>query len=296
MEFKRELKNLLRDILNRVLGPINYTKFRFYMVHGYRLNFNDPKTWNEKVQFRKFNCNEKYISKFVDKYVVREYVKKLIGEEYLIPLLGVYEDIKVEDFNELPKSFVVKTSNGGGGENVAIVRDKENEDLEKLCKKFNSYLMVKIGEKINEPYYDVIKPKILIEKLLEEKDGSIPSDYKFHVFSRAKEIYIQHDRGRYESQTQDFYDNSWNVIDLEVYAKNSNDKVNPPNEIETMKKIAFKLAKEFSYLRVDLYNVDGKIYFGEMTFAPWNGFVKFKPNRLDKEWGKKWGKELDYLQ
>lgn len=262
------------------------------MVHGYKLNLDNPQTWNEKIQYRKFNCNPVYLSKFVDKLTVRKYVEETIGEEYLIPLLGYYEKITPEDIEKLPNSFVVKTSNGGGGENVKVIWNKRKEDVIKLCKEFNNYLKVKIGSKIDELYYDIQKPYILVEKLMSDKSGNTPSDYKFQTFKQTEgnKYFIQIDDGRFTNHQRSIVDKNFKKIEMKIQPKYEfiERKLIAPKNFKKMKELVDRLALPFEYVRVDLYNIDGKIYFGELTFCHGSGWEKIEPQEWDYKMGEIW--------
>ncbi|ADO82175.1 ATP-grasp fold amidoligase family protein [Ilyobacter polytropus] len=290
MRLKRMLKNVIRDSLRMVMPKLWYLKLRFYLTHGYRLNLKKSKTWNEKIQYRKLNCDSEFLSNFTDKIVVRDYVKEIIGEEYLIPLLGYYEKITPKDIENLPKSFVIKTSNGSGGENIKVIWDKNKEDIIKLCKQFNKYLDMKIGHKIDELYYDVKRPRILVEKLMLDENGNIPMDLKFHTFvNGGKPSYIiQVDLSRFEDHSRDWYGENWELLDLKQTYKRSNEILSEPKKFNQMKEIAHKLVKNFNYCRVDLYNLDGEIYFGELTFCHGSGWEKIEPREWDYKMGEMW--------
>lgn len=291
-KIKRMIKNIVRDTLRFFLTPRLYNKLRFYLVHGYKLNLDNPKTWNEKIQYRKINCDPVYFSKFVDKLTVREYIKETIGEEYLIPLLGYYEKITPEDIEKLPNSFVIKTSNGGGGENVKIIRDKNNIDVEKLCNQFNKYLKIKIGSKIDELYYDIQKPHIIAEKLMLDEEGGVPSDYKFQVFNEKLEtkILIQVDKSRFGNHQRSIYDENFKKLDLQFQPKYSfiDEELKQPQNFSKMIEITKKLSGSFKYVRIDLYNIKGQVYFGEITLCHGSGWEKIEPQEWDYKMGEMW--------
>lgn len=286
-KIKRKLKDIFRDSSRYILGKKNYMNLRFYFTHHYKLNLNNPKTWNEKIQYRKINCDYKFLSKFADKLTVRDYVEKKIGKEYLIPLLGIYKELKIEDFEKLPKSFVIKTSNGSGGENVKIIYDKSKEDLEEIAEQFNKYIKSKIGWKLDEKFYDIQEPYILVEKLLYD-NGGIPEDYKIHFFEKEKYIIVQR-VNRNNKTTKTFYDEEYNILDFMIYPKTEkigNNK-KPKNYIK-MIELSKNLGEGFGYSRIDMYNISGKIYFGEITFCHGGGWNKIVPREWDNFLGEKW--------
>lgn len=289
----KKFKNHIRDSLRFILGKRNYTRIRFYIVHGYFLNLNSPRTFSEKIIARKFDEKSIEYSSFVDKFVVREYVSNKIGNEFLIPLITKTYNLKAEDFNELPDSFVLKTSNGGGGENVLIVEDKSRLDLDKICNQFNDYLKVKIGSAIDEEFYDVEEPCILIEKLMKHNDGSYPSDYKFHIFNRKNEIpvvFIQVDTDRFNNHKRSIFNEMLEIQSFNIQPKYKSVDCNYifPNNMEKLIDISKQLASEFSYVRIDMYNIDGKIYFGEMTFCHGSGWEPISSMSADMMLGNLW--------
>lgn len=291
----KKIKNHLRDILRILLGRKLYTHIRFFITHKYFLNIKNPKTFSEKIIHRKFNADPLYLSQFTDKYVVREYVKNRIGNEYLIPLYKEREKIIPLDFIDLPNEFVMKTSNGGGGENVLIVRDKKSLDIDRICKEFNSYIAIKIGAKIDEPFYDVQKPKILFEKLIKDEQDKIPSDFKFHVFNNGHEsnIFIQVDIGRFEKHKRTIYNSDKTPSYFKIqpkYEEIGEDFVFPDNYPQ-MLCLVNKLASDFTYVRVDMYSCNNNIYFGEMTFCHGSGWEPIRPLAVDYELGQYWNEK-----
>ncbi len=243
-------------------------------------------TFNQKVQYRKLFDKNPLFKVCADKYEVREYVSNKIGDEYLIPLHVETAYLTEEQWVLLPSKFVAKANHNSGP--VQVVKDKVKVNYSKVSKELHRQLKEPYGTISLESYYDNIKPRIIIEKFLEDKDGKIPSDYKFHCFNRGNEVFIQLDSDRYETHKQDFFDEYWNRIDLQVLSPNSKENISPPENLLELVKIARKLADDFDYVRVDLYNLDGKIYFGELTFCPWGGLTKFKQKKWDIEWGRLW--------
>ncbi|NAZ46798.1 hypothetical protein GL178_11160 [Vibrio toranzoniae] len=288
---KKKFKYLARDILRFLLGKKGYTYFRFIVNHGYLPSFNNPRSFSEKIIFRKFNVEPKLLSQFVDKYTVRKFVKDTIGDEYLIPLLKVKSSISPSDFDDLPASFVLKTSNGGGGENVLIVEDKSTLDLDVICKRFNGYLKIKVGHIVDEPFYDIEKPQIVFEKLIKHQDGRYPSDYKLHVFNgQESKVIVQIDADRFSNHKRSLFDEHCNRLDFDIQPKYDSvgDSYEFPKNMNELIDVAKKLSSQFKYVRVDLYNVDGKIYFGELTFCHGSGWEPLSPKDADFYLGSLW--------
>ncbi|WP_240696994.1 ATP-grasp fold amidoligase family protein [Vibrio kanaloae] len=291
------MKYLTRDILRLILGVRVYTFFRFIFTHKYIPNLSNPRSFSEKIIYRKFNTPPESFSKFVDKYTVREFIKERIGQDYLIPLLKKTDTITREDFIDLPNSFVMKTSNGGGGENVLLVEDKSKLNLDDLCIQFNRYLKIKVGHIVDEHFYDIEKPKVIFEKLIKHKDGRYPSDYKVHVFNGDRaDVIIQIDSDRFGNHKRSLFDDNLNRLDFNIqpkYAPVPRDYDFPSNMNELID-VAKKLSSQFKYVRVDLYNVDGKVYFGELTFCHGSGWEPLSTKDADFYLGSLW-KEFNDL-
>ncbi|WP_246850657.1 ATP-grasp fold amidoligase family protein [Vibrio crassostreae] len=287
---RKFLKYLVRDWLRLVLGRVNYVKLRFVLTHGYRCDLENPKTWNEKIQYRKLNTPPEKFSKFVDKFEVRKYVSDKIGIGYLIPLIAKFKIISPSDFDDLPNQFVIKTSNGGGGENVKIVYDKNNEDLKNLSEQFNGYLSNKIGSKIDELFYDIEEPYILIEKLMLDKNGQLPCDYKCHIFNNETcKVFVQVDQGRFVNHCRSIYDENGLAQDFKIQPKyNVIPDFDFPENFSQLINQAKILASEFDYVRVDMYLINGCVFFGEMTFCHGSGWEPVYPRESDKVLGSYW--------
>lgn len=288
----KRLKYFVRDISRIVLRPKGYTFFRFVLTHKYIPRFSKPRTFSEKIIYRKFNINPKELSTFVDKYTVREYVKNKIGEKYLIPILFVTDNIKQKDFDSLPSEFVIKTSNGGGGENVKLIQNKDNVDLYHLSEIFNQYLKIKAGSAVDEHFYDIEKPQVIVEKLMRHKDGSFPSDYKIHIFNKKNEtkFIIQIDEDRFGNHKRSLFDINKRKLNFDIQPKYESVKTdyNWPDNFDEMIDVAKKLAEDFKYVRVDLYNIDGSIFFGELTFCHGSGWEPLSSKEADFLLGSYW--------
>lgn len=297
MKLKKRIKNAIRDVIRAILPKKIYIKIRFLLTHGYLCNLKIPKTWNEKIQYRKLNTSPTRFSSYVDKLAVRKYVIKTIGEEYLIPLIGQYRAITASDIEGLPNAFAIKTSNGGGGENVKIIRDKNLIDTEKLASEFNEYIKIKIGSKIDEPFYDVETPHILVEELMLDDADKVPSDYKIHIFQGdpSEQVIIQIDSDRFGNHKRSIYDESLNKLDYDIKPKydSIDESYVFPENIHKLLELAKQLAKPFPYVRVDMYSIKSKVYFGEMTFCHGSGWENMSSKEADLLLGSYW-KEYDF--
>ena len=258
----------------------------YQRVTGKYLNLDNPRTFNEKIQWLKLYDSTPIKTRLADKYLVRDWVKEKIGEQYLIPLLGVYDKFEEIDFDKLPNQFVVKC-NHGCAYNI-IVKDKTNLDLAdvkaKLDKWMNENFAFKAGDEL---HYRDIKPKIVIEKYIENKGADDLYDYKFWCYN-GKVKYIQFLSGRNLSGLKmAFYDKNW--VKQDFYNNNEFDEsVMPkPKSLDKMVELAEILSESFNYVRVDFYQLEnGKIYFGEMTFTPASGSMKWCNEQINLELGK----------
>lgn len=281
--------NELKKNLQGLFYPIRHKRI-FKKVHGYNLDLENPMTWNEKINHRKRYGDKKNMALIADKFRVRDYVRSIIGEDVLIPLIGVYDRVEDIDFNFLPDNFVMKTNHGSGSEHISIINKESGIDINELKIKFNRALKDNFGKNMGEYFYQEIERKIIIEEYLES--GSFtPNDYKFHCFKNGREtkIYIQVDEGRYTNHKRSIFDEEWVELDITINPKYKRiiDKSRPKN-LDKMISIARKLSSEFSYIRVDLYSVNDKVYFGELTQTHGNGMEKILPYEVDVEWGNLW--------
>ena len=255
-----------------------YLKMLFRLEMGYKLNLKDPKTFNEKLQWLKLYNRKPEYTMMVDKYAVKEYVAGIIGEEYIIPTLGVWDKFEEIDFDKLPNRFVLKTTHGGGNTGVVICKDKATFDVEAAKKKLNRSLRSDIYTNFREWPYKNVKRRIIAEEYIADSNGEL-NDYKFSTYNgEVTDVMLCADRNSEETKFY-FFDSKWNLLRYNKRGKNApKDFILPkPKNLEKMFELAAILSKGIPYLRVDLYNVDGKIYFGETTFYPASGF---DPNLL----------------
>lgn len=249
---------------------------------GKNLNLGNPKTFNEKIQWLKLYDNSPLKTKLADKYLVREWIEEQIGSKYLIPLLGVWNNFDEIDFDKLPEKFVLK-ANHGSHWNI-IVKDKSKLDKSKAKKKFDKWMARDYAFKAGlELQYKGIKPKIIAEKFIEDTNGEL-NDYKIMCFN-GEPKFVWVDCGRYSNHTKNIYDLDWNLQPFKMTYPISKTPIARPENLDKMIELAKILCKDFAFVRVDFYNVDGKIYFGEMTFTSMSGTDKFEPEKYDLELG-----------
>ena len=263
---------------------------QFIKQVGYKPNLKNPKTFNEKIQWLKLHYHDPLITKCADKYLVREYVKDKIGEEFLIPLLGVYDSPDEIDFDSLPNQFVIKV-NWGWAQNI-IVKDKSQLDIKETKEKLYNWLKPEANHYFYsfEWSYKNIKPKIIIESFIQQINNDL-YDYKFLCYNGVcKNLFIISDR--FKNKYCDFYDSNYNILPFKRVFENSPQGIPKPVNFNTMLVLSETLAKDFPFVRVDFYNVEEKIYFGELTFSPGNGMEAFTP----LEWDYKFGNLIDLKQ
>ena len=251
-----------------------------------KLNLKEPKRYTEKLQWYKLYYRNDKMPICVDKYMVREYIEEKGLSDILVRLYAVYESPDELDFAALPDKFVLKTTNGSGT-NI-ICRDKSEWNEEELKKKIKGFFKQSSASAGREWAYAKGKPRVIVEELLEDSstsDGSI-CDYKFLCFG-GKPEYVVYDVDRFTNHKRNIYDTSWTDLHVESDCPCSSEEYLKPKNLDKMLEIARILSEDFPAVRVDLYNINGKIYFGELTFFPWSGYVQYTPDSFDFEMGKK---------
>ncbi len=288
--YKKIIRN--RDVRFALLGLFKFVpdksmiKLQYRIKTGRKLNLENPQRYTEKIQWYKLNYRNPLIPQCADKYEVRKYIEGKGLGEILNKLYMVYDDPEDIQLNSLPEKFALKTTNGSGTNIFCKDKSKLDErELKERVKKFFYRSHVSAGR---EWGYKDIKPKIIVEELLEDietKDHGI-NDYKFLCFN-GKPEYIVYDIDRYIDHKRNFYDTNWNYLEVSSDCKNFGDTVKKPEKLSEMLEIARRLSEDFPAVRVDLYCIQNKIYFGELTFYPWSGYVKYTPDNFDFELGKK---------
>lgn len=250
-----------------------------------KLNLKDPKRYTEKIQWYKLYYRNPVMMECVDKYGVRKYIEKKGLGNILNQLYQVVDRPEEINFDQLPDKFVIKTTNGSGT-NI-LVKDKKTLNIAETKKKLNDFLNMAEASAGREWAYGGSSKKIIVEELLEDnsnKDKGI-SDYKFLCFN-GKPVYVVYDKDRFSDHKRNFYDVNWNYVKVDSDCPCFEDSVKKPENYEKMVEIASVLSRDFPAVRVDLYNIEGKIYFGELTFYPWSGYVQYTPDSFDFELGK----------
>ena len=255
----------------------------FKLKLGYSLDLKNPQTFNEKLQWLKlYDRNPNYIQ-MVDKYEVRKYISKNIGEEYLIPLIGVYNKFEDIDFEKLPNQFVIKCTHDSGG--VVICKNKSKLDIQKAEDKIKKSINRNYYYSGREWPYKNIKPRIIIEQYMEDKKAKELIDYKIMCFNGSPKLSFTCSERYNDGLKVTFYDLNWEKMPFERHYPSSIKGIEKPKNYELMLELSKKLSNNIPFVRVDWYEINGKLYFGELTFYPGSGMEEFKPFYWDKKIG-----------
>ena len=289
MDFYKKIirnKKLRFKILSclRIIPDKQMLQLQYFIKHGRRLNLRNPKRYTEKIQWYKLYYRNDLMPICVDKNRVREYIAQKGLSDILVYKYGVYDSVEDIDFALLPDKFIMKTTNGSGTN--YICKDKKSIDIEELKGMFKTY-SVQYGAG-REWAYTGAEKRIVVEELLEDdtqSDGAI-CDYKFLCFNGNPE-YIVYDVDRFTEHKRNIYDTNWNNLNIASDCPCCEREIAPPENLDKMLEIAKTLCADFPAVRVDLYNIKGKIYFGELTFFPWSGYVQYEPDEFDFIMGEK---------
>ncbi|MCM2973465.1 ATP-grasp fold amidoligase family protein [Larsenimonas suaedae] len=272
--------NIMNSLSDRLHVPLRYKR-----AFGEFPNLRNPKTFNEKICYRKLHPQPVF-SILSDKIEARAYVKHTIGERFLIPHYGIAKELSPDLFEQLPNSFVMKASHGSGFN--LLVDDKRNTSFAELYNLSQQWLSQNFYTVCRENQYKPIEPRLIFEKMLLDEDKKVPKDYKFHCFSAPDKepvIYIEVSHDRFINYKVDFFDLDWKPVQVRSEHLNSNIDLEKPRTLDEAISHAKALAAGFSYVRVDFYLIGDDIYFGEMTFTPMAGLMKFRSRQIDEEWG-----------
>lgn len=285
-----EQPNDFADMLLTHLAPFVrsdklYLKIKWKLRMGSSLDLRNPRTFNEKIQWLKLYDRKPIYTTMVDKYEAKKYVASIIGEEYIIPTLGIFNKVDDIDFDSLPNQFVLKCTHDSGG--IVICKDKSKFDINVAKQTLNKYLHRRYYWRNREWPYKNVKPRIIAEQYMEDSKYHELRDYKFFCFDgEVKALFIASDRQKKGEETKfDFFDADYNHLDLRNGHPNSEVLPAKPQSFELMKQLAAKLSKGTPHVRVDFYEVNGKCYFGELTFSHWSGLVGFEPEEWDNTFG-----------
>lgn len=276
---------ILRRVLSPMLSDKTFIKWEYFFGIGRFPNLKNPQTFNEKLQWLKLYDRRPIYTQMVDKYAAKEYVASIIGEEYIIPTLGVWEKPEDIEWDKLPNQFVLKVSHDSGG--LVICRDKSKLDKKAAIAKINKSLKTDYYKVHREwPYKDVPR-RVIAEQYMEDNKTKELRDYKFFCMDEVcKALFIATERQRREEPYFDFFDTSFKHLDIRQGHPNAPQPPEKPENFELMVKFAEKLSKGLPEARIDFYEVNGKAYFGEITLFHFSGNVPFNPPEVDFEWGK----------
>lgn len=261
-----------------------YIKLLFRFRMGYKLDLNNPQTFCEKLQWLKLYNRRPEYTQMVDKYAVKDYVAKIIGGEYIIPTLGVWDKPEEIEWDKLPDKFVLKTTHGGGSSGVVICKDKASLDKEKAMQKLRKNLMQDNYRKFREWPYKNVPRRIIAEQFIESKDDEL-NDYKVFNFGGEPRM-IEVDYNRFKGHLRNLYTTDWERINATIkYPSDPTREFAKPEVLEELKELCKKVSAGIPHVRSDFYIVDNKIFFGELTFYHGSGFEKTSPENFNKTIG-----------
>jgi len=277
--------------LNKVFG-YHYTKRKFYKKMGYPLNLKYPTSFNEKLFWKKIHDRNPLLPVTADKYQVGSYIKEVLGEEQaqeiFIPLLYVTDKPETIPFERLSPPYILKPNHASGRNIMVENGNYKQEEIIKTCKR---WLQTPYGLESLEWAYQSIKRKIVIQKLLKDENGKLPEiEYKFYIFhGKCELIRVDSDLNCVLHHLKRvFFKPDWKMLDVTHSNRERGPYINSPDDLSKMIKIAEELSRPFDFVRVDLYNINGKIYFGELTHYPASGTGKFESQYFDFTLGKYW--------
>lgn len=278
-------KNILKKLKYslRFLPDSLYIQIYYFIRFKRFCNLKNPKTFNEKLQWLKLNDRNSDYPKMVDKHEVKKYVSEIIGEEYIIPTLGVWDRFEDIDFDTLPEQFVLKCTHDSEG--LVIVENKSKFDINLAKEKINNALEYNFYYIGRELPYKEIKPRIIAEQFMKDEVHGELRDYKFFCFNgEVKAMFIASERSK-GSTKFDYFDLDFNKLDIVQSYPNSEKNIEKPVNFEKMIELSKQLSKNIPHVRVDFYEVNGRLYFGELTFYHYSGFTPFKPSEWDDIFG-----------
>lgn len=279
--FKMFFKLFGNSVLKKLIPSFLWLKVEYFINLNRNLNIINPKTYNEKLQWLKLYDRKPIYTQLVDKFEVRKYIKNIIGENYLIPLIGVWNEFDEINFEKLPNQFVLKPTHTSG--NVFICKDKTSINLVNLKREINGWLKRNYFWEHREWPYKNVKPRIICEILLEQKDGDELRDYRFFCFNgEPKFITVDFSITDKKKTRRNIYDLDWNLLDVEIsYPKEKKIVVVKPNKLEEMISLSRRLSANIPHSRIDFYYIENKVIFGEITFYHQSGMGKIYPTEFD---------------
>jgi len=281
---KKFVRKFFWGFLRHIVTDKKYAQIRFWLEFDRLPNLENPKTFNEKIQYIKLFERSNIRKMFASRIESRSHIASETDEKYLIPVIGIYDELTEKDWANLPSRFVLKANHGCGM--VKIIQNKSEHDFEYIhqtVKKWQRTDYYKIGR---EWVYKNLPRSLVAEKLLLNENGEIPQDYKFFCFNGIVEV-IQVDFGRFSDQKRNLYDRDFNLLPARIIYDNYSGNVSRPDNLDKAIEISEKLSAGVSFLRVDLYLPGEEVYVGELTNYPGNGFAKIIPPSFDRALGEK---------
>lgn len=280
--FRLKYKKLTSD-WGKKLSDEEYLSLVYKLKFGKKLDLASPKTFNEKLQWLKLYDRKPIYTTMVDKYEAKKYVADIIGEEYIIPTLGVWDKFDDIDFDTLPEQFVLKTTHDSGG--IVICRDKKTFDKEKAKQKIEWSLKREFYYLWREWPYKNVKPRIIAEKYMVDESGFELKDYKIFCFGGEPKL-VQVDFDRFSNHKRNVYSADWELLELTIqFPRDPNRKIEKPKKLEEMMQLACILSAGIPHIRIDFYSINDQIYFGELTFFHGSGYEEFSPREWDYTFG-----------
>ncbi len=261
-----------------------YLKKVYRYKMGYELNLEHPQTFSEKLQWLKLHDRKPEYTRMVDKYEMKQYIADTVGEDYVIPTLGIYDRAEEIDFSSLPDQFVLKCTHNS--HSIVICKDKSKLNQNEARKKMQEGLQKNYYYRLREWCYKDVKPRIIAEKFMSNQ-GEDLIDFKVHAFNGTpRVILVCKDRFSKGNYTQDFFDCDWNHLPVKrPKSKNATVVMKQPKCLGKMLEISQRLSEGIPFLRTDFYIIEKKLYIGELTFFPASGLVPFQPESFDREMG-----------
>lgn len=283
-------QRLLELLLNRtcnILPQWIYLSIKFKMKMGKWPNILHPKTYNEKLQWLKINDHNPLYTQMVDKYEAKNWASNIIGSDYIIDTIGCWNSPDEINWDILPHKFVLKITHGGGGNGIIICRDKNKLDKAKTLDSLRKALPLNLYKYNKEWPYKNVVPRVIAEKLLidNDKPEDVINDYKFYCFNGKMEFMLVSNERSNKHAKFDYFDRNFKHLPFKQGGENYEGKINKPLNFELMIDLAEKLSKGIPHVRVDFYDVNGHVYFGEMTFFDSSGFAAFDPEEWDYKYG-----------
>ena len=265
-----------------------YLELLYFFKLGKKLNLKDPKTFTAKLQWLKLYNRHPEYTKMVDKYEVKNYVSEILGKDYIIPTLGVWEKFSDINFDELPSKFVLKTTHGGGSVGVVICKDKALLNMDNAKKNIEESFKLDIYKMFREWPYKNVPKRIIAEQYMQDDSGEL-RDYKFYCFNGEPKVMLLASN-RFTEHNFTYFDMDFHKLPISSRdGKISSEVLEKPENFDEMKLVAKKLFQGLPHVRVDLYSCNHRIYFGELTFFDGSGYDDMESD----EWNLRFGSWLN---